>query len=110
MFNVYVIIIINVCPLSEKNTNKMKKKAFAIKKIEEISSSQKIHTKPNTLNSLGVSSSVMSNSATPSPGSSVHGILQARILELVDIPFYGTWVSHIAGRLFTIRATREALN
>ena len=43
------------------------------------------------------------------PGSSVHGILQARILEWVAIPFSrgssqpsdGTWVSHTAGRLIT---------
>ena len=45
-----------------------------------------------------------------SPDSSVHGILQARILEWVAIPFSrgssqlrdGTWVSLIAGRLFTV--------
>ena len=50
------------------------------------------------------------------PGFSVHGILQARILEWVAIsssrgsswPRDRTWVSHIAGRLFTIWATREA--
>ena len=50
------------------------------------------------------------------PGSSVHGILQARILEWVEIPFSrgsswlmdGTGVSCIAGRFFTIWATREA--
>ena len=44
------------------------------------------------------------------PGSSVHGILQARILEWVAIPFSGgssqprnqTQVFYIAGRLFTI--------
>ena len=49
-------------------------------------------------------------------GSSVHGILQARILEWVAIPFSRgsfqlrdrTWVSCIAGRFFTIWATREA--
>ena len=49
-------------------------------------------------------------------GSSVHGILQARILEWVAIPFsrrYSrprdqTWVSCIAGRLFTDWATRES--
>ena len=43
------------------------------------------------------------------PGSSVHVILQARILEWVDIPFSRessqprdrTRVSHIAGRFFT---------
>ena len=43
-------------------------------------------------------------------GSSVHGILQARILEWVAIPFSKgfsqprnqSWVSCIAGRLFTI--------
>ena len=50
------------------------------------------------------------------PGSSVHGILQARILEWVAIPFSigssrsGHWirVSHIAGRFFTIWASGEA--
>ena len=50
------------------------------------------------------------------PGSSVHGILHARKLELVAISsFRGSsqprdWsqVSHIAGRFFTIWATREA--
>ena len=47
------------------------------------------------------------------PGSSVHGILQARILECIAIPFSRgssqprdrTLVSHIAGRFFTIWAT-----
>ena len=47
------------------------------------------------------------------PGSSVHGILQARILEWVAIPFSRecsqprdrTWVPLIAGRFFTIWAT-----
>ena len=50
------------------------------------------------------------------PGSSVHGILQARILEWVVIPFSRrssqprdwTWFSRIAGRFFTVWATREA--
>ena len=50
------------------------------------------------------------------PGSFVHGILQARILEWVAILFsWGssrprdqTWVSCIAGRFFTLWATREA--
>ena len=49
------------------------------------------------------------------PGSSVHGISQARILEWVAIPFSRgpswprdrTWVSLIAGRFFTVWATRE---
>ena len=51
------------------------------------------------------------------PGSPVHGILQARILEWVAIPFSRrsawprdqTQVSCIAGRFFTIWATRAAL-
>ena len=52
-----------------------------------------------------------------SPGSSVHGILQARILEWVAIPFSRrssqtrdwTQVSSIAGRLFTfIQISHEA--
>ena len=50
-------------------------------------------------------------------GSSVHGILQARILEGVAIPFCrrSSWprhpprVSHIAGRFFSIWITREVL-
>ena len=50
------------------------------------------------------------------PGSSVHGILQARILEWVAIPFSRgsfwardwTWVSYIAVKFFTVWATREA--
>ena len=50
------------------------------------------------------------------PGSSVHGILQARILGWVAISFFRgsssprnrTWVSCIAGRFFTNWAKREA--
>ena len=49
------------------------------------------------------------------PGSSVHGILQARILERVVIPFSRgsfwprdwTWVSCSAGRFFAVWATGE---
>ena len=51
------------------------------------------------------------------PGSSVHGILQARILEWVAIPFSRgsswprdqTWVPCTAGRFFTIWATWQVL-
>ena len=51
------------------------------------------------------------------PGSSVHGILQIRILECVAIPFSRgssqprdrTQVSDIAGRFFTVWAIREVL-
>ena len=70
---------------------------------------------------LCVSRSVMSNSLWPHglyslPGSSVHGIFQARILEWGAISFSRgfsrprdwTWVSCIAVRCFTIWATREA--
>ena len=50
------------------------------------------------------------------PGSSVHGILQARILEWVAMlssrgssqPMDRTQVSRIAGRFFPVGATREA--
>ena len=52
------------------------------------------------------------------PGSSIHWILQARILEWVAMPSSRgssqprdwTQVSHVAGRFFTTWATREALN
>ena len=48
------------------------------------------------------------------PGSSVHGIFQARILEWVALPFSRgssqprdrTWVSSTAGRYFTVWATK----
>ena len=51
------------------------------------------------------------------PGSSVHGILQTRIMERVAISFpRGSswprdwiWVSLITGKFFTVGATREAL-
>ena len=68
------------------------------------------------------SRSVVSDSLRPHglyslPGSSIHGIFQARILEWVAISPTGgsswsrdqTEVSHIAGRRFTIWATRETL-
>ena len=50
------------------------------------------------------------------PGFSVHGILQARILEWIAIPFCRgssqprdqTGVSHVAGRFFIVWANREA--
>ena len=66
------------------------------------------------------SRSVMSNSLRPMDysllGSSLHGIFQARVLEWIAISFSRassrprnrTPVSHIAGRRFTIWATREA--
>ena len=52
------------------------------------------------------------------PGSFVHGILQARILEWVAVPFSRgssqtrdqTQISHIAGSFFTIWATSKAQN
>ena len=52
------------------------------------------------------------------PGSCIHGILQARILEWVAIPFFRgtsqprdqTWVSCIAGRFLTVWATMEVPN
>ena len=51
------------------------------------------------------------------PGSSVHGISQARILEWIVISFSRgsswprnqTWVSCIEGRFFTVWATRESI-
>ena len=52
------------------------------------------------------------------PSSSVHGSFQARLLEWVAISFSRgsswprdrTWVSHIAGKHFTIWATREDIS
>ena len=76
----------------------------------------------STKESKSVSHSVVSNSLQPMdcspPGSSVHGILQARILEWVAIPFSRrssqprgqTWVFCIAGRFLTIWAAKVSLN
>ena len=73
------------------------------------------------MKSESVSSSVMSDFLRPmecSPSdSSVHGILQARILEWVTIPFSRrssqprdrTPISRIAVRFFTVWATRKEL-
>ena len=52
------------------------------------------------------------------PGSSIHGIFQAKVLEWLAISFSRgssqprdwTQVSHIAGRCFTVWATKEARN
>ena len=65
--------------------------------------------------SESVSRSVMSMDCSP-PGFSVCGVSQARILEWVAIPFSRgsspprdrARISHTAGRLVTIPATREA--
>ena len=61
--------------------------------------------------------SVMSNSFCSPPSYSVHGILQARMLEWVAIPFSrgSSWPRHrnrvacIAGRFFTVWATQTYL-
>ena len=74
-----------------------------------------------SMKSESVSRSVVSSYLRPHghnpPGSSVHGILQPRILECIAIPFsrVSSWpknqthVSCIAGRFFIILSTREAL-
>ena len=71
--------------------------------------------------SESVSCSIVSDSLQPlvysPPDSSVHGILQARILEWAAIPFSQgsfwprdrTPVSYISGKFFTVWATREAM-
>ena len=67
------------------------------------------------VNHLVMSNSLQLHELCGSPGSSVHGISQAKILEWIAIPFSrgSSWsmdwtqVSPIAGRFFTIWATRE---
>ena len=79
------------------------------------------HAEVNYVLQECVSLSAVSDSLWPHghslPGSSVHGILQVRILKWVATPFSrgSSWpkdrtqVFHIAGRFFTVWATREAL-
>ena len=67
------------------------------------------------LNHSVVSDSLWPHGCSP-PGSSVHGVLQAKVLEWAAMPSSRgssqpqdwTQVSHIAGRFFTIWGTREA--
>ena len=72
---------------------------------------------PGGLQSMGLQSwTPLSDWIETEKGSSVYGILQARILERVAISFSRgsswprkwMWVSCTAGRFFTIWATREA--
>ena len=71
-------------------------------------------SKKHSVSRSVVCESCISMDSSP-PGSSVHGLLQARILEWVAISYSkgSSWtrdwtrVSHIAGRFFTIWATRE---
>ena len=91
------------------NTNNEAWKTFRWKKQPLPSSSPQVKW----------SGSVMSDSLDPMdcslPGSSVHGVFQARVLEWVAISFsrgsslprYWTRVSCIVGRRFTLWATRE---
>ena len=68
-------------------------------------------SEPTLINFVCKVASIMSNSVTPCspPGSSVHGIFQARILEWVALSFFSgsspprgwTHISCIAGRFFT---------
>ena len=103
-------IWLNLTPIHDKNSYESKHRGSKSQQDE------------NCLwQSESISLLFMSNSATSwtvcrSLGSSVHGFFQARILEWVAIPFSRessqprdqTWVSCIAGRFFTIWATREA--
>ena len=66
---------------------------------------------------LGASSAGCNSTDCNTPASSVHGILQVRILQWVAIPFSRgssqprdrIWVSYTAGRFFNVWATWEAL-
>ena len=70
---------------------------------------------PAVVSCLMVSDSLRADGLYSLPGSSLHGILQARILEWVAISFSRessqprdqTWVSCIEGRCFTFWATRR---
>ena len=73
---------------------------------------------PSSLLEIGVLATLCNPMDRSPPGSSVHRILQARILEWGAISFsrgssqprHWTQVSCIAGRFLTIWATREALD
>ena len=75
-----------------------------------------IQSVERSVNHRVVSDSVRPMDCSP-PGSSVHGILQARVLEWVAIsssrgssqPSNWTQISHISGRLFTDWATRKRM-
>ena len=76
---------------------------------------RKLYLDPKCVSHSVVSDSLGPHHCSP-PGSSVHGILQASILEWVAIPFCRgssqprdqTQISHITGQFFTVSATRGA--
>ena len=92
--------------VSESDRTERLTLSFHIKKNDQLFTFRLIHSIMSDCDPMGCSL----------PGSSVHIILQARILEWVAIPFSrgsswprdGTQVSRIAGRFFTIWATRES--
>ena len=75
------------------------------------------HTKAERVRASVVSDSFVTPWTSSSPGSSVRGTLQAKVLGWVTIPFSRgsswlrnrTWVSCIAGRFFIVWATRVDL-
>ena len=103
------------CPL-RKGTNRLCTWAFAFLSAHVMRKTA-IKQADGVIVAVWLSHVRLCNTMDCSPtGSSVCGILQARILEWVAMPFARgsswtwdwTWVSHIAGRFFTVWATREA--
>ena len=123
MFDNRVMKIATILIISVNHLNKEWLIILAVSLLENNSWFKKnlIRIHPNKPDSpWSVSRSVMSNSCVfmdcSPPGSSAHGIFQTRILEWVVLSFSKgssqsrdpTEVSCIAGRFFTIWATREA--
>ena len=96
--------------IKEEKKLKKKKAFISLKASTTISLAYKV------LSRSAVSDLCDSMDYSP-PGSFVHGIFQARILQWVAMSFSRgssrlrdwTWVSHIVGRFFIVWATRQAL-
>ena len=127
IFVIYQRIILNYISSSHSNTI-VRRKAFSFKNIHKVNNNNRNPLIYNTfysskhwlkwLSEAAQSCPTLYNPMDCSPpGSSVHGILQARILEWVAISFSRgssrprdrTQVSRIAGSRFNLWATREAM-
>ena len=110
--NKYCCLLINTCRLS--NLDSIPQWLVNPNNCASVSSAMSsIHL---AMCALSVIPTLYNSMDCSSPGSFVHGILQARILEWIAVPFSKgsspprdqTQLSCLAGRFFSIRATREA--
>ena len=101
-------------PISDKGTDVQKGEVASLQRIKAVSCLEVKWSEVKLLSCVRLFATPMDSNLS---GSSVHGIFQARVLEWIAISFSRgssrprnrTRISRIAGRRFTVWATREAL-